>query len=105
MQTRIGFRGNPDTVTRSARARGTPEQRASYDWWIDNGLALVGSPETVRKKLEEHQKLIGYDVFCANHCIGTMPSEHGCEVPETLWRRGDPRLCVSGTPVVSMASV
>jgi alkanesulfonate monooxygenase SsuD/methylene tetrahydromethanopterin reductase-like flavin-dependent oxidoreductase (luciferase family) len=74
-QTRIGFRGNPDTITRSARARGTPEQRASYDWWIDNGLALVGSPETVRKKLEEHQRLLGYDVFCANHRIGTMPLE------------------------------
>jgi alkanesulfonate monooxygenase SsuD/methylene tetrahydromethanopterin reductase-like flavin-dependent oxidoreductase (luciferase family) len=74
-QTRVGFRGNPDTVTRSARARGTPEQRASYDWWIDNGLALVGSPETVRKKLEEHQRRIGYDVFCANHRIGTMPLE------------------------------
>ena len=74
-QTRIGFRGNPDTVTRSARARGTPEQRASYDWWIANGLALVGSPETVRKKLEEQQRLIGYEVFCANHRMGTMPME------------------------------
>jgi alkanesulfonate monooxygenase SsuD/methylene tetrahydromethanopterin reductase-like flavin-dependent oxidoreductase (luciferase family) len=74
-QTRIGFRGNPDTVTRSARARGTPEQRASYDWWIANGLALVGSPETVRKKLEEHQRLLGYDVFCANHRFGTLPVE------------------------------
>jgi hypothetical protein len=74
-QTRIGFRGNPDTVTRSARARGTPEQRASYDWWIANGLAPVGSPETVRKKLEEHQRRIGYDVFCANHRFGTLPPE------------------------------
>jgi len=74
-QTRIGFRGNPDTVTRSARARGTPEQRTSYDWWIANGLALVGSPETVRKKLEEQHRLIGYEVFCANHRMGTMPVE------------------------------
>jgi len=41
------------TDTRSARARGTPEQRASYDFWIDNGLALVGSPETVIRKLKE----------------------------------------------------
>ena len=74
-QTRIGFRGNTDTVTRSARARGTAEQRATYDWWIDNGVALIGSPETVRRKLEEHQRLIGYDVFCANHRFGTMPSD------------------------------
>ncbi|MFQ6030326.1 MAG: LLM class flavin-dependent oxidoreductase, partial [Dehalococcoidia bacterium] len=75
-QTRIGFRGNPDTETRSARARGTSEQRASYNWWIENGLALVGSPETVSRKLVEHQKGIGYDVFCTNHRIGTMPAEH-----------------------------
>ena len=74
-QTRIGFIGNSDTVTRSARARGTPEQRRSYDWWIENGLALVGSPETVRRKLEEDQRLIGYSLFCANHQIGTMPFE------------------------------
>ena len=75
-QTRIGFRGNPDTVTRSARARGTAEQRATYEWWVDNGVAIVGSPDTVRRKLEEQQRVIGYDVFCANHRIGTMPSEH-----------------------------
>lgn len=74
-ETRIGFRGNPDTVTRSARARGTAEQRTSYDWWIDNGVAIVGSPETVIKKLQEHQQTIGYGVFCANHRIGTLAPE------------------------------
>ena len=25
---------------------------------------------------EEQQRVIGYDVFCANHRIGAMPSEH-----------------------------
>lgn len=72
-QTRIGYKGNPDTVTRNARARGTPEQKLSYDWWIDSGSALVGSPETVRRKLEEHQRTMGYDVLCAAHQIGAMP--------------------------------
>jgi alkanesulfonate monooxygenase SsuD/methylene tetrahydromethanopterin reductase-like flavin-dependent oxidoreductase (luciferase family) len=74
-RTRLGFRGNPDTVVRSARARGTREQRASYEWWIDSGVALVGSPETVRRKVTEQQALCGYDVFCANHRFGGMPQE------------------------------
>jgi alkanesulfonate monooxygenase SsuD/methylene tetrahydromethanopterin reductase-like flavin-dependent oxidoreductase (luciferase family) len=74
-RTRLGFKGNPDTVVRSARARGTREQRASYDWWIDSGVALVGSPETVRRKLAAQQARCGYDVFCANHRFGGMPLE------------------------------
>ena len=74
-ETRIGFRGNPDVVTRDARARGTREQRATYDWWVDTGVAIIGSPETVISKIKEHQSSIGYDVFCTNHRIGAMPSE------------------------------
>jgi alkanesulfonate monooxygenase SsuD/methylene tetrahydromethanopterin reductase-like flavin-dependent oxidoreductase (luciferase family) len=74
-RTRLGFRGNPDTVVRSARARGTREQRTSYDWWTDNGVALIGSPETVRRKLAAQQECCGYDVFCANHRFGGMPQE------------------------------
>ena len=49
---------------------------SSYDFWIDNGLALVGSPDTVIKKLKEQRDLVGYDVFCANHRFGPMPLEH-----------------------------
>ena len=45
----------------------------SYDFWIDNGLALVGSPETVAKRLKEQYRLIGYDIFCANHRFGPLP--------------------------------
>jgi alkanesulfonate monooxygenase SsuD/methylene tetrahydromethanopterin reductase-like flavin-dependent oxidoreductase (luciferase family) len=74
-RTRLGFKGNPDTIVRSARARGTREQRASYDWWIDSGLALVGSPETVRRQLAAQHNRCGNDVFCANHRFGAMPSE------------------------------
>jgi alkanesulfonate monooxygenase SsuD/methylene tetrahydromethanopterin reductase-like flavin-dependent oxidoreductase (luciferase family) len=62
-----------------ARARGTREQRASYDWWIENGLALVGSPETVRRKLADQHARIGYDVFCANHRFGAMPPEQSLQ--------------------------
>jgi alkanesulfonate monooxygenase SsuD/methylene tetrahydromethanopterin reductase-like flavin-dependent oxidoreductase (luciferase family) len=58
-RTRIGFKG----------------MSTSYDFWIDNGLALVGSPETVIRQLKEQHQRLGYDIFCANHRIGTMPSE------------------------------
>ena len=69
-KTRLGF-GPPDL---EAAERSTPERQElrrvfqecskSYDFWIDNGLALVGSPDTVIRKLEEQRQLTGYDIFC-----------------------------------------
>jgi alkanesulfonate monooxygenase SsuD/methylene tetrahydromethanopterin reductase-like flavin-dependent oxidoreductase (luciferase family) len=52
------------TIARSAE---------SYEFNIDNGLALVGSPQTVIRQLEAGRQRIGYDVFCTNHQIGGMP--------------------------------
>jgi alkanesulfonate monooxygenase SsuD/methylene tetrahydromethanopterin reductase-like flavin-dependent oxidoreductase (luciferase family) len=45
----------------------------SYEFNLENGLAIVGSPETVIRQLEEGKKRIGYDIFCTNHEIGWMP--------------------------------
>jgi alkanesulfonate monooxygenase SsuD/methylene tetrahydromethanopterin reductase-like flavin-dependent oxidoreductase (luciferase family) len=77
-KTRLGF-GPPEL---EAAERSTPERQElrrvfqecskSYDFWIDNGLALVGSPDTVIRKIEEQQKLTGYDIFCARHRIGHL---------------------------------
>ena len=47
----------------------------SFEFWIDNGLALVGSPETVTKQLKAQYDLIGYDIFCASHRFGPLPKE------------------------------
>ena len=47
----------------------------SYDFWIDNGLALVGSPETVARQLEAQQRAVGYDIFAAQHRINQMSTE------------------------------
>jgi hypothetical protein len=48
--------------------------RLTNHFWLDNGLALVGSQEAViRQRKEQHQRL-GYDVFCANHRMGPIPS-------------------------------
>ena len=56
----------------------------SYDFWIDHGLALVGSPDTVIRKLKEQHDCTGYDVFCANHRIGVMSPEQSIKVLATL---------------------
>jgi alkanesulfonate monooxygenase SsuD/methylene tetrahydromethanopterin reductase-like flavin-dependent oxidoreductase (luciferase family) len=56
-------------------ARIALETTRSYDFWIDEGLAFVGSPKTVERLLREQQVRMGYDIFCAHHQITSMPSE------------------------------
>ncbi len=80
-KTRLGF-GPPGL---ESAERSTPERQElrrvfqectkSYDFWIDNGLAIVGSPDTVVRKLEEQRQLTGYDIFCARHRIGRLAPE------------------------------
>jgi hypothetical protein len=73
-QTRIGW-GTPargmgrDSERPDDKARGETMRMAaqSYEYNLENGLALVGSPETVIRQLEEGKKRIGYDIFCTNH--------------------------------------
>jgi alkanesulfonate monooxygenase SsuD/methylene tetrahydromethanopterin reductase-like flavin-dependent oxidoreductase (luciferase family) len=79
--TRIGAGGDPRGTggERSPdideRGRVFRETGQSYDFWIDNGLALIGSPETVIRLLQDQQTRVGYDVFLAQHQIATMPLE------------------------------
>jgi alkanesulfonate monooxygenase SsuD/methylene tetrahydromethanopterin reductase-like flavin-dependent oxidoreductase (luciferase family) len=74
--TRIGYQGrNEGTPSQNELARVFQGMGTSLDFWIDNGLALVGSPETVTAKLQEQRELIGYDIFSAAHRIGRMPKE------------------------------
>ncbi len=81
-QTRIGWGSNArgmgrDSLRPDDARRGEAIKKAgeSWDYNIENGLAIVGSPETVIRKLEEGKKRIGYDIFCGNHEIGRMPKE------------------------------
>ena len=79
--TRIGMgtdaRGKGSDNTRYTRANGEifNQARKSYDFWIDNGLALIGSPETVARQLKEKQERLGFTGFSANHGIGEMPTD------------------------------
>ena len=83
--TRIGWGGDPRgtggerTPDIEERGRVFQEIGRSYDFWIDNGLALVGSPDTVARALEEQQRRVGYDLFCAQHQIGDMPREQAMQ--------------------------
>jgi alkanesulfonate monooxygenase SsuD/methylene tetrahydromethanopterin reductase-like flavin-dependent oxidoreductase (luciferase family) len=79
MLARVGY------GTTSQPEAGTPERlelrrvfrerASSYDFWVDNGLALVGSPATVIRKIQEQHDLIGHDVLCTQHGFGTMAPE------------------------------
>ena len=59
------------------KARGETMRMASqsFEFNIENGLALVGSPETVIRRLEAGQQKIGYDIFATNFSVGRMPEE------------------------------
>ncbi len=81
-ETRIGWGSHPRGMGRDSeraddKARGETIRNAanSYEYNIENGLAVVGSPETVIKTLQASQQKIGYDIFCTNHEIGRMPDE------------------------------
>jgi alkanesulfonate monooxygenase SsuD/methylene tetrahydromethanopterin reductase-like flavin-dependent oxidoreductase (luciferase family) len=81
-KTRIGWGTNPrgmgrDSTRPDDAARGATIKKAGESWEynIENGLAIVGSPETVIRALEAGKKRIGYDIICGNHEIGRMPEE------------------------------
>jgi alkanesulfonate monooxygenase SsuD/methylene tetrahydromethanopterin reductase-like flavin-dependent oxidoreductase (luciferase family) len=81
-KTRIGWGNHARGMGRDSerpddKARGETMRlaRESYEYNLDNGLAIVGSPQTVIEKLEAAKKLIGFDIFCTNHEIGAMPSD------------------------------
>jgi alkanesulfonate monooxygenase SsuD/methylene tetrahydromethanopterin reductase-like flavin-dependent oxidoreductase (luciferase family) len=69
------YAGEAGTPERTELRRVFQERSKSYDFWIDNGLALVGSPDTVMRKIEEQHALIGHDVLCTQHGFGQMAPE------------------------------
>jgi alkanesulfonate monooxygenase SsuD/methylene tetrahydromethanopterin reductase-like flavin-dependent oxidoreductase (luciferase family) len=80
--TRIGWGSNQRGMGRDSerphdaeRARVFQEMSKSFDFTLDSGLAIVGSPDTVIRKLEQGRKDIGYDVLCGNFEIGAMPRD------------------------------
>ena len=80
-QTRIGYGpdgmrgGDPGTPERAELRRTFQERAKSYDFWVDNGIALVGSPDTVIRQMKEQHQLIGHDILCARQMFGQLPRE------------------------------
>ena len=80
-ETRIGYGpdgmrgGDAGTPEREELRRTFRERAKSYDFWIDNGIAIVGSPDTVARKMKEQHDLIGHDILCARHRFGELAPE------------------------------
>jgi alkanesulfonate monooxygenase SsuD/methylene tetrahydromethanopterin reductase-like flavin-dependent oxidoreductase (luciferase family) len=80
--SRIGWGSNSRGMGRDSllphnaqRGETIAKAAASYEFNIENGLAIVGSPATVIRRLQEGQARMGYDLFCTTHHIGRMPAE------------------------------
>lgn len=80
-QTRIGWGSHARGMGRDserpddkARAQTMERSRQDFDFGVENGLVLVGSPDTVIRKLQEGQKRIGYNLFVVSPMM-RMPKE------------------------------
>jgi alkanesulfonate monooxygenase SsuD/methylene tetrahydromethanopterin reductase-like flavin-dependent oxidoreductase (luciferase family) len=81
-QTRLGWGSHARGMGRDSelphnkrRGETMAEAAHNYEFNVDNGLSIVGSPETVIRRLEAGRRRLGYNVFCTNHQIGRMPPE------------------------------
>jgi alkanesulfonate monooxygenase SsuD/methylene tetrahydromethanopterin reductase-like flavin-dependent oxidoreductase (luciferase family) len=72
--------GSHDTVDlrRRTKVRETMAGPNGYEWALDNGIFIVGSPDTVAESIRRtSDRLDGLDVFCANFEFG------GMSIPQT----------------------
>ena len=73
--TQVGsFRGDPTPDRLRGRAM-FEGMAAGIDFWLEHGLAHVGSPETVIRRLKKQQELIGFDTFGGRFRWGPIPDE------------------------------
>lgn len=81
-----GIQG-PEAVHRAQHMLGdvTPDTRElariyyetaqSFEFWLDEGLAFVGSPATVAAAIREQQARVGYDLLLLNHQFDELPRD------------------------------
>jgi alkanesulfonate monooxygenase SsuD/methylene tetrahydromethanopterin reductase-like flavin-dependent oxidoreductase (luciferase family) len=64
----------PDaSAERKETARIYLQSTRGYDFWVGEGLAFVGSPDTVTAAIRKQHELIGYDILLTQHNITSMP--------------------------------
>ena len=75
-KTRIGFMsGNREDTPQRMQRLGL-YQCLAYEGasaWIESAMAIVGSPETVARRIAKTQEQIEYDVFLAGFRFATIP--------------------------------
>ena len=57
------------------RLRSRPGALATWDEVEKGGYVVVGSPQTVRQRLEDYAQRVGFGVLVANFSVGNAPSE------------------------------
>jgi alkanesulfonate monooxygenase SsuD/methylene tetrahydromethanopterin reductase-like flavin-dependent oxidoreductase (luciferase family) len=57
------------------RLESRPGNLSTWKEVDDAGYVIVGSPETVRQRLEEYAKKVGFGLLIANFSVGNAPRE------------------------------
>jgi alkanesulfonate monooxygenase SsuD/methylene tetrahydromethanopterin reductase-like flavin-dependent oxidoreductase (luciferase family) len=57
------------------RLQSRPGGLSTWDEVEQGGYVVVGSPDTVRQRLEDYAKQVGFGVLVANFSVGNVPSE------------------------------
>ena len=74
-RSRVGAAGTEDSPDNREIRRVFQGMASGIDFWLENGLGHVGSPETVAKRLEQQHSVIGFDLFCGRHRFGEISNE------------------------------
>lgn len=67
----------PEEATAEMRelARVYHDTSTSVEFWVDEGLAFIGSPDTVAAAIDAQRQRVGYDILLLNHQFVDMPRE------------------------------
>ena len=58
------------------RLESRPSNLSTWDEVDKAGYVIVGSPETVRQRLEDYAKRVGFGLLIANFSVGNAPREY-----------------------------
>jgi len=58
------------------RLKSRPSNLATWEEVERGGYVVVGSPETVRQRLEDYAKKVGFGLLIANFSVGNVPQEN-----------------------------
>ena len=88
------------------RLRSRPGGLSTWDEVERGGYVVVGSPETVRQKLEDYARCVGFGVLVANFSVGNVPSELACKSMTLFAQEVMPKLrhVNADTPLMATAA-